>query len=85
MKYLKRAEVHEILGNTNHSTNEIAITNISLIKVGSYEGDTGFYLIYFDDDENELTDTFHETIKDAMLQAAFEFNIKEYDWVDLEN
>jgi hypothetical protein len=50
-----------------------AITNIS-------QNEESIYLVHYDSEMKEITDTFHENIIDAMEQAKLEFKINENDW-----
>jgi hypothetical protein len=38
-----------------------------------YEDDSDHYLVYLDDGWEEVTDSHHETLEGAMLQAEFEY------------
>jgi hypothetical protein len=51
-----------------------------LIEFGPGE----YNLIHLDENGDEMTDTFHESIEDALSQADFEFRIKPSDWVAVE-
>ncbi len=53
------------------------------LRISRYADDPRFYLLYIDDAGEELTDTWHPTLEDAMQQAAVEFNVKPNDWVIL--
>ncbi len=39
-----------------------------------------FYLFYLDEAGNEMTDTYHETLEEAMVQAEREFQVKPDEW-----
>ncbi|WOI54505.1 hypothetical protein [Parvularcula sp. LCG005] len=53
---------------------------ITRLRIVSFPPDTGFYLLYFDECGNELTDTLHETLADALDQAKREFDIDLAAW-----
>jgi hypothetical protein len=40
----------------------------------------GYYLLYFDSDGAEMTDTWHESVASAMEQAKFEFGLLPTEW-----
>lgn len=40
----------------------------------------GFNLIHLDSQGSEMSDTFHESVDNAVEQAAFEFSIKPEEW-----
>ncbi len=50
------------------------------LQIVYYPGYQGYYLLYLDEQGNELTDTWHATLEDAMAQADFEFEVKSDDW-----
>jgi hypothetical protein len=49
------------------------------LEIAQYEGDSGFYLLYYPE-TGHGTDTWHQSLEDAMHQAEFEFNVKASDW-----
>ncbi|WP_309670156.1 hypothetical protein [Gemmatimonas sp.] len=44
------------------------------------DGAEGYYLLYLGESGAELTDTFHESIAQAMKQAEHEFGVLPKDW-----
>lgn len=42
-----------------------------------------FYLLHYDKEGYELTDTWHDTESEAMRQAEYEFGIKKEDWLPM--
>jgi len=40
----------------------------------------GYYLLYLDSSGNEITDTYHDSLEDALAQAKWEFNIELDEW-----
>lgn len=75
---------HRPTGHTKHyfgsgsGQNEIA-TPVEL-RITEYDDADGFYLFYCDDEGTELTDTYHDTLSDAMDQAEREFNVRPDEW-----
>ncbi len=62
-------------GVTQHSAIDDPGTDVAGLAIATYTGTTGeFYLFYCDEDWAVLTDTWHETIDDAIAQADREFN-----------
>jgi hypothetical protein len=45
-----------------------------------YEGQDGFFLLYCDESGEEMTDTWHRTLDDALDQAEFEFTVQRHEW-----
>jgi hypothetical protein len=43
------------------------------LAICQYEGEEGFYLFGCDADWNNITDTWHQTMEEAMKQAEFEY------------
>lgn len=71
---------HQPTGNTRHTVNGIAVEPPFELRILQFVGDSGFYLMHFNESEEELTDTYHETCQQAIEQAEFEFGIKKEDW-----
>lgn len=40
----------------------------------------GYYLLYLDDKGDELTDTYHDSLEEALAQAKWEFNVDPDEW-----
>ena len=55
------------------------------LRIVQYSSDPGFYLFYCDDCGSEMTDTYHDSIHDAMAQANWEFKVEKEDWEDIED
>jgi len=73
---------HHATGKTRHYHGEAALPQPSELLIAQYAGDPGFYLLYFDASGNELTDTYDDSIDEAMTQADFEFEVKPSHWQD---
>ncbi len=71
-------------GKTIHKRGGRELPLPAYLNVTQFSGDPGFYLLYFDDQGNELTDTYHNTLSAALNQAEFEFNVVPTQWVDGE-
>ena len=50
------------------------------IRILQTEG--GFFLEWQSRNPNRTSDTWHETIKDAEAQAAYQFGIEAWEWKD---
>jgi hypothetical protein len=50
------------------------------LRIVKYSDDNGYYLFYCHDNGVEFTDTYHETLEKAMLQAEWEFQIRPHEW-----
>ena len=53
------------------------------LRITKYEGDAGYYLFYCDESGQELTDTYHDSVADAMAQAEWEFGVRPDEWQTL--
>jgi hypothetical protein len=42
--------------------------------------DEGYYLLYLDKAGNEITDTYHDTLEEALAQAKWEFDVEPSEW-----
>ena len=50
------------------------------LRIVQLDGETGFYLIRYEPNGNELADTLHDTFKDALDQAYFEYHVTFDEW-----
>ncbi len=71
---------HVATGNARHFVGGELMPRPARLRISRYADDPGFYLLYIGDAGEELTDTWHPTLEDAMQQAAFEFDVKPNDW-----
>ena len=73
---------HRSTGRTRHFVEGQLADRPAALKIVSYQDGSGVYLIHFDAAGEEVTDTFHETVADAMAQAEFEFGVADSEWSD---
>jgi hypothetical protein len=50
------------------------------LRIVQYPNDPGFYLLYYDRDGQEMTDTYHDSLEEAMAQAEWEFEARKGEW-----
>ena len=74
---------HRVTGKTRHYHGTEPLPPPSELRIGQCTGDPGFYLLYLDVSGKELTDTYHDSVEQAMAQADFEFAVKPSDWQDV--
>lgn len=75
---------HKVTGFTRHFVGgEQVESTIKSLKIIQIPPETAFYLLYFNKDGKELTDTWHQSLEDAMDQARFEFNVNTEEWKDV--
>jgi hypothetical protein len=56
---------------------------VSLL-IARYPDMVGFYLLYLDEQGDELTDTYHDSLEQAIAQAEWEFQVQPYEWEVLD-
>ncbi len=87
-----RARVRQITGRTEHY--ESALERDSIVRksrlpnpetVEIQEGDNGYYLFYLDANGACIADTWHLALGDAKAQAKFEFQIDEWEWIEVRS
>ena len=71
----------EATGRTNHFIGNQPMPKPASFQIAQYENDAGFYLFYLNEKNEIMTDTWHETIEEAMDQAEWEFRIDSKNWV----
>ena len=74
---------HASTGNTRHFRDGKQISAVSSLQIREELAGGGFYLLYMDANDEELTDTLHPSIEDAMEQARFEFNVEPDEWTTM--
>jgi hypothetical protein len=76
-------ERHAATGNTRHYFgNALYKGGFSGLHIVQYENDDAHYLVYLGPDGNELTDTWHQSLGDALQQAETEFGVQPAEWSD---
>lgn len=77
--------IHRRTGNTKHYRDDVLIEDFpSYLQIEDNPGvDNEFYLIHYDEQGNDIADTLHDSIVDAMEQAKWEFNIEKNEWMRL--
>jgi hypothetical protein len=73
-------ERHGPTRNTLHIVGGQAMAPPAALHIVRYDNDPGFYLLYLDVAGEEMTDTWHQTLDDAMHQAEFEFSVAASEW-----
>ncbi|MEW4488924.1 hypothetical protein AB1L42_12630 [Thalassoglobus sp. JC818] len=82
-KHLRRIQLtlaNRPTGNTRHFGGGEFLPVPAELRIVQYENDAGFYLFYCDKTGLKITDTYHDSIEQAMTQASFEFTIHEDEW-----
>jgi hypothetical protein len=76
---------HQSTGRTRHFKGAWELPTPSELRIVQYVGDPGFYLFYCDDAGREMTDTYHDTLEEALEQARWEFGLEPSDWAVVES
>jgi hypothetical protein len=76
---------HAATGRTRHFRGAEELPSPRELRIVQYDGDPGYYLLYCDENGNEMTDTYHDTLDEAMSQATWEFNVSPEEWQKLSN
>jgi hypothetical protein len=77
---VKLRQEHVSTGKTNHYVGGAEMPRPVELQIVTYGEDSGYYLFYCDAAGVEMTDTYHDTVEEAMAQAEFEFSVKPDDW-----
>jgi hypothetical protein len=78
---LALAEHHRSTGRTRHTVDGHDLPVPHTLALAQYEGTDEVYLLYFNESGQELTDTLHDSVEEAMTQAEFEFGVLPGEWV----
>ena len=81
-KILKEVSLRDFVatGKTKHYSGNTELPKPDFLQLVKYDDDTGYYLFYLDSNKECMTDTYHETIENAIDQALWEFGVKANDW-----
>jgi hypothetical protein len=71
---------HRSTGKTRHFVGGAPWEGTRGLRIVRFESEAGFYLLYLDESGREVTDTWHQSLSDAMKQANFEFSVEPDDW-----
>lgn len=82
-EYIRIARAHvdpsRATGETRHYRDQLLPVPRRL-EIVQIPPDSGFYLLYLDENGTELTDTWHESLERALDQASFEFGLLPQEW-----
>ena len=80
LRKIRLRPTHRPTGNTRHYHSNVELPPAAVLTIARYENETGYYLLYFDDNDQEMTDTYHDTLDDALAQAEFEYGVRPDEW-----
>ena len=64
---------HIVTGNTRHYHNNRLLDKSKWLAICKYDKDEGYYIFQGHGENDDLSDTYHETLDDAIQQAEYEF------------
>ena len=76
---------HRSTDKTRHFVYGNLISSPTEIQIVKYPDDPGYYLFYLDAEGQEMTDTYHDSLDKAMIQASWEFQVKADEWEILDH
>jgi hypothetical protein len=65
---------HKATGNCRHSVEGKELGEVAGLAICREPSGDGFYLFYCNEHWEPLTDTWHQSLEDAMRQAEFEYS-----------
>lgn len=64
---------------TRHWINGEAVYDFTRLELATYAGQAGYFLLHIRSDDTG-TDTWHESLEDALHQAEWEFGVRRNEW-----
>ena len=87
IRKVKLGKHHFNPGRTKHTLSDANGTRpfppFTSLAITRYGEDVGYYLMHICDD-NSGTDTWHETLDDALHQAEWEFGVRPEEWTEVQ-
>jgi hypothetical protein len=80
LRQVRLSDKHKPTGGTRHYKGSEVLPPASQLWIARYPDDLGYYLLYLDANGNELTDTYHDSLDEAIAQASWEFNVQPSEW-----
>ena len=81
LHFIKIANIFRSTGNTKHIVRGALMGSAYGLAICKYENQVGYYLFGCDENWESITDTFHETVEDAMEQGEFEYKGTMDNWI----
>jgi hypothetical protein len=77
---VRLADRHRPTGHTRHLKDGQPVAPPVSLRIARDSNSDGVFLLYLDADDEEQTDTWHQSIGDAQDQASLEFGVQQSDW-----
>ena len=71
---------HRSMGNCRQIVAGVLQSPAAGLAICQYEGETAYYLFGCDSDWNSVTDTWHQSLEEALDQAEFEYEGISRTW-----
>ncbi len=78
--YTTLDERHTPTGTCHHTIGGQAMPPANSLAICQYRRDSGFYLFYCDSNWTVMTDTYYDSLEDALDQAEFEYSGVTTTW-----
>ena len=85
-RIILKSDKHYRTGKVRETINGIAQSYLPYkLEIMSYpdEDSDGFYLMSMSMDNQDVNDTWHPSLQDALEQALYEYNVQVDDWEDV--
>jgi hypothetical protein len=80
LRRLRLTEAHSPTRKTRHLSGGALLPPPAEVRIAQYPNDPGYYLLHYDSDGQEMTDTYHDSLEGAIAQAEWEFGAHEGEW-----
>lgn len=85
LRRIKLKSAHKPTGKTQHFHGDKPLPAPTELRIVQFSSDPGCYLFYCDESGIEMTDTYHDSVQEAMAQAEFEFGIAADEWSEVDS
>lgn len=84
IKRVKLQNKHIVTEQTKHFLGKHLLPKPNELSIVRFNNESEVYLYYMDADGNEMTDTLHDSVDDAVKQAKLEFGIEPSEWENFD-
>jgi hypothetical protein len=74
------SDKNQSTGKTCHYQGNKVLSDFVELQIVRFHDDSGYYLFYCDETGAEITDTYHDSIEEALAQAEWEFDLRPDEW-----
>lgn len=80
LRRVRLTSAHSPTGRARHWSHGALLPLPTELRIVQYVTDPGYYLLYYDNQGQEMTDTYHDSLQGAIAQAEWEFEVQEGEW-----